>query len=81
MRAVTGFLEDGRFTPLGVIRLPKRVQAVLVYDDALSDEGLDARKSWLHMFHNLLIEADNEEMPEFPRMQFRHELVDLTDEG
>jgi len=81
VRAVTGLLEDGRFTPLGITRLPRRVQAVLVYDDAISDEGLDARQSWLQMFHSLLTEADDEEMPEFPKSTFRRELVNLSDEG
>ena len=38
MKAVNGYLENGRFTPLDVITLPQRVQAVLVYGEDFSTE-------------------------------------------
>lgn len=81
MRAVSGVLEDGRFTPLGIIDLPKRVQAVLVYNDADLSNTLEARISWLNKFHALLKDAANEEMPDFPKMRFMREPINLSDEG
>ena len=38
MRAVNGYLENGRFTPLEVIKLPKRVSAVLVFNEISVDD-------------------------------------------
>ena len=48
MRAVNGYLDNGRFTPLDVITLPMRTQAVLVYNDtvAVVDERKD-KGAWL----------------------------------
>lgn len=81
MRAVNGYLENGRFTPLEAITLRKRVQAVLVFNDTVADESREARMSWLQKFHGAVRQAAGEEMPDFPRVQLRHELVDLSDEG
>ena len=52
MRAINGFLENGRFTPIEAIVFPRRVQAVLVYNDnvAVVDEGKD-KKAWLEELH------------------------------
>jgi len=80
VRAVNGVLEDGRFKPLRVINLPKRVQAVLVYNDVVPDENLEARKSWLKRLHKAVKDAVGEDVPDFPRMQFNCELVDFSDE-
>ena len=33
MRAINGFLENGRFTPLDGVELPKRTNAILVIQD------------------------------------------------
>ena len=33
MKAVNGYYEDGRFTPFDIMPLPKRVKAVLVYEE------------------------------------------------
>jgi len=79
MKAVNGYLENGRFTPLEVITLPRRVQAVLVYDETAVDEGRDARLAFLREFRELAREAAGEEMPDFPRMRFDRALVDLSD--
>jgi len=81
MRAVNGYLENGLFTPLDVITLPKRVQAVLVYNDTSADESRETRLSWLRKFHSAVKEANGEEMPDFPRTQLNHTLVHLSEEG
>ena len=39
MKAVNGYLENGRFTPLDVVTLPHRVQALLVYNDTTATEN------------------------------------------
>ena len=81
MRAVNGYLENGRFTPLDVISLPRRVQALLVYNETADNEEKAERMAWLKRFNNAVDEAAGEEMPDFPRAQFKRELLDLSDEG
>ncbi|MDR1001372.1 MAG: hypothetical protein LBL96_11345 [Clostridiales bacterium] len=81
MRAVNGYLENGRFTPLEVISFPKRVQVVLVYNDVAVDEGREERMAWLNSLHAAIKDAADEEMPDFPRVRLDRELVDLSDEG
>ena len=34
VKAISGYYEDGRFTPFDIISLPKRVKAVLVYEES-----------------------------------------------
>jgi hypothetical protein len=80
MRAINGYLEDGRFTPSEVVMLPKRVPAILVFDDFVVDKSKEARLSWLEKFHNAVKQAADEEMPDFPRVSFNRELVNLADE-
>jgi len=81
MRAVSGYLENGRFTPHEVIKLPRRVQAVLVFNDATIDENKTERMAWLSKFHASVVDAADEEMPDFQRMQFNRELIDFFNEG
>jgi len=81
MKAVNGYLENGRFTPLEVITLPRRVQAVLVYNDAIADDGREMRMSWLKKFHAAIEDAADEELPDFPRMRFDRKLIEFSDEG
>ena len=81
MKAISGYLENGRFTPIEVISLPKRVQAVLVYNDTVADENREARLSWLRKFHSSVKQSTSEEMPEFPRVHFDRKCMNLSDEG
>jgi hypothetical protein len=67
MRAINGYLENGRFTPRDVIALPRRIQAVLVYNDATADNDKAERMAFLDRFHMLGKEAEGEELPDFPR--------------
>ena len=39
MKAVNGYLDNGRFTPFDVVTLPHRVRALLVYNDATTNEN------------------------------------------
>ena len=78
MRAISGYLENGQFTPLDVIALPRRVQAVLVYNETAADTGRAERMAFLREFHSLAKEAADEEMPDFPRVRFDRELVDVS---
>jgi len=80
MRAVNGYLENGRFTPLDVIDLPRRVKAVLVYNDTDDDDSRAERIEFLKEFHRLGSAAASEEMPDFPRTKFSRDLVDLSDD-
>ena len=81
MKAISGYLENGRFTPLEVIPLPKRVQAVLVYNDTVVDGNKEARLSWLKKFHSAVKQSASEEMPDFTRAHFNRECVNLSNEG
>jgi hypothetical protein len=53
---------------------------VLVFNDVTIDEGRAERMTFLRELHALGKEAAGEEMPDFPRMRFDRELVDLSDE-
>jgi hypothetical protein len=80
MRAINGYLENGRFMPSELITFPKRVQAVLVFED-VSIEQEKSRSAWLREFHHLRAAAADEDMPDFPRLHFGREVVDLSDEA
>jgi hypothetical protein len=81
MRAINGILEDGRFTPFDVMRLPRRVSAILIINDEPSDGGKAERMAWLEEFDNAVENAAHEEMPDFPRARLNRGLVDLSDVG
>ena len=86
------FTEDGRFVHDGInIKLPTRRRAIV---NVFLDETADGvtpqpdialqkkeRVEWLKEFHRLLAVAEDEELPDFPKVQFRRELIDLSDEG
>ena len=81
MQVIKGYLEDGRFMPAERVTLPRRVQAVLVINDAGADADLETRLSWLNEFHEAVSRSAGEEMPDFPRVHFERPLVDLSGEG
>ena len=70
MQAINGYLENGRFIPNEIIPLPKRVQAVLVFDESEIDSAKAERILWLKKFHDAVNQAESEEMPNFPRVDF-----------
>jgi hypothetical protein len=64
MLAVSGYFEDGRFTPIDVTPLPRRFPAILVFNEADTEEGKSAkadRISWLSDFHRLIAESAHED--------------------
>ena len=81
MKAINGYLENGRFTPLEVISLPERVQVVLVYNGTVADEPQESRLSWRKKFHSAVKQAAEEEMPDFTRVHFDRECVNLSGKG
>jgi hypothetical protein len=80
MKAVNGYLEDGRFTPLEITNLPKRVKAILVFNDLADVDDREERLSWLNRFHSAVKQSADEDMPDFPRVRFDRMPVDLSDE-
>jgi hypothetical protein len=60
VRVINGYLEDGRFTPQEYIKLPKRVQVVLVYNDTAVDEDNTERMDLLKNFHRMAAESASE---------------------
>ena len=60
MKVVNGYYEDGRFTPFDTRPLPRRVKAVLVYDESSSAAEdapplTDHAKAWLKFIHEIRI--------------------------
>ena len=81
MQAINGYLENGRFIPNEFIKLPKRVPAVLVFNDIGINSDKAERLLWLKNFHKAVKQAENEEMPDFPRANLGREFIELSDEG
>ena len=73
MKAVNGYLENGRFKPLDMITLPRRAHAVLVYNDMSADSGRDMRLSRLKRLHGAANGSAVEEMCDFPTVCFRQD--------
>lgn len=80
MQAINGYLENGRFIPNEIIKLPKRVKAVLVFNEEEIDSGKAERLTWLKQFHEAVKQGENEELRNFPRVDFGRELLELSDE-
>ena len=81
MRAINGFLENGRFTPYEPVSLPKRAAVVVVFGEIEDDEDKANRMAFLREMEELREAARGEELPDFPRSSFARQLVDLSDEG
>jgi len=79
MKAVNGYIENGRFVSLEVITFPKRIPAVLVYNEAFNDDK-NVRMAWLERLHNAAKETSNEDIPDFPQIRFNHKLIDFSNE-
>ena len=85
MKAISGYLENGLFTPQEFIKLPRRVQVVLVYNEAAADDDHTEHIDWLQEFHRMAAESANENDvfndEAFARRPSGRELVTLSDEG
>lgn len=74
MKAINGYLDDGRFTPLDPIKLPKRVQVVLVFEDKSADvnpSDISCRQAEAMRRFREEIRNNDEPVPEFERIKFR----------
>ena len=81
MQAINGYLENGQFIPNEQITLPRRVQAILVFNDnGEVDSKKETGQAWLKKFYATIEQAKDEEMPDFPRASFERKLLELPDE-
>ena len=88
MRTIEGYLEKGRFYPIGhspEIRGRRRVLVTLLNDDIsrLLDESKEnkknARAAWLNRLEAAVDLAQDEDLPEFPRDKTMRPPINLTD--
>ena len=81
MLAVSGYLEDGRFTPSERVKLPRRIPVMMVYNEADAAKEANAKRlsnsEWLKEFHALLDDSSNEDLrlEDFPRMDLGRDLI------
>ena len=66
MQAVNGYLEDGRFTPLEAVTLPRRVPAVLVFNAGeAEDSPAKKQRKAIDKFLEAMRTSDEALPPEF----------------
>jgi len=80
MQAYEGFLENGRFTPYESVVLPLKAQAILLLRSVIPTSKREESRDFWAKFDRMVDAAEDEEMPEFPRMHFGRELITFTDE-
>jgi len=85
MQAINGYLENGRFIPNENVILPKRVQAVLVFNDEIEKERgsegeREERLLWLKKFYEAVEDAQDEELLYIPRPQEMRPPVNFSEE-
>lgn len=74
VKAIDGYLEDGCFTPFKPIKLPKRVQAILVFEERIVDASLNdksRRQAEAMRRFREEVRSNNEPVPEFEKIIFR----------
>ena len=88
MRTIEGYLEKGRFYPIGhspEIRGRRRVLVTVLNDEisSLLDESREnekiAREAWLERLEAAVDLAQDEELQEFPRDKTMRPPINLTD--
>ncbi|MDR2904247.1 MAG: hypothetical protein LBU77_07050 [Clostridiales bacterium] len=96
MQAVNGYLEDGRFTPLNGIKLPRRLPVMMVFNEAdakdvQQEPDKEQVASWLERLRKAVDASMDEDLPDLPPRQpmcapldFEHteglQLVDWVEE-
>jgi len=84
MRAINGYIEDGRFTPYEAVDLPRRANAILVIQDTVQSLKRENDRAWLDEFHRMAAEsADENDVfndEAFARRPGGRELVTFSDE-
>ena len=81
MQAVKGYIENGQFFPIGtVVQLPGRIKAVLaILDEPVEVWGLESEMDFWRGIDRLVDDAADEEMPDFPRLNFGRELITFSE--
>ena len=88
MRTIEGYLEKGRFYPIGhspEIKGRRRVLVTVLNDDTsrLLDESEEnkkiAREAWLKRLDEALLLAQDEELQEFPRDKTMRPPLDFSE--
>jgi hypothetical protein len=86
MLAVSGFLEDGRFTPLERVTLPKRMPVMMIFNE--DEESKPSRKpkrdkehveAWLKRLDEAIDASMHEELPDLPPRQPMRPPLDFGD--
>ena len=81
MQAYEGYVENGRFYPIGLLtRIAGRQRAILtVLDEPMEIPDENDDKTFWAEFNSLIAQSANEELHEenFPRMRLRREIVDF----
>jgi len=77
MQAVKGYFNDGRFTPVDMITLPRQARAILVIEEIST---MPATKNFWQEFDKMVDASVHEEMPEFHRLQLGREPITFTED-
>jgi len=85
LRAYEGYLEKGRFFPIGPplsVRGRRRV-IVTVLDEPPPETARENDRVWLYEFHRLAEASSHEALrdEDFPRLSLGRELLTFDDEG
>ncbi|MCL2357663.1 MAG: hypothetical protein FWC70_11050 [Defluviitaleaceae bacterium] len=78
MLAVQGFFNNGLFTPIESISLPRQGRAVLVIETSPPND--DDQANFWEEFDRLVDSAVNEPLPDFPRMRFGRDVVTFAED-
>jgi DNA/RNA-binding domain of Phe-tRNA-synthetase-like protein len=76
MQAINGYIEDGQFIPNEMVKLPKRIQVVLLFNEADLDNNKTETahaKAWREFFNK--VNASDEKVPDtFEKVDFKREV-------
>jgi len=77
MQAYQGYYENGQFTPVGCVKLPRHARAILVIADdvqpSVQDNENSKRLAALGEFFSA-VAASDEDVPEFERVKLTREV-------
>ena len=74
MQSYEGYYENGHFFPIGkTLTIKERRRAIIILDEPAHDETITKRIAVLEEFFEA-IDADDEEVPEFERVNFARDV-------
>jgi predicted DNA-binding antitoxin AbrB/MazE fold protein len=74
MQACKAYYENGRFVPLEILKIPEGSEAIITVLDSKSKNEVDRRRdAWDNFFS--IIEASDEPIPEFEKIQLKREVA------